>query len=65
MILLERRAADRAAAAAVLRVLDDDVDQEARVVGGREAGEGDRERAVVAAAVSPTRCAVPVLPATR
>ena len=30
--------------AAVGRLLDHDVDGEARVVGGREAGEGDREQ---------------------
>ena len=49
----------------LLRVLHHDVDREPRVVGRREAGEGHREGAVVAAAVVPTRWAVPVLPATR
>ena len=49
--LRERRARDGAAAPAVAGVLDHDVDGELRVVGRGEAGERDRESAVVAAAV--------------
>ena len=53
MILREHRAGDRATAAAVAGVLHHDVDGEPRVVGRGEAGEGDGERAVVAAAARP------------
>ncbi len=46
----ERGAGDRAATAVDLRRVDHDVDGEAGVVGRREAAEGDRRGAVVAAA---------------
>ena len=49
--LAEHRAGGAATARARARLLDHDVDGEARLVGGREAGEGDRDAAVVALAL--------------
>ena len=63
--VVEHRAAGRRRHRALARLLHDDVDDEAR---GRRRARSRRTRRrvpLVAAAVGSTRCAVPVLPATR